>query len=90
MERLESVGMDRERVERAVRANAYTHEAACYEMLFSSLEADKAARLSSRDNGTDGSPFNPFALMQFVFSIKTSLGSKVIQFDSTIKRFNQV
>ena len=63
MERLESVGMDREKVERAVRANAYTHEAACYEMLFTSLEADKAARLSSRDDGADGS-FNPFALMQ--------------------------
>ena len=31
----EAVGMEREKVEKAVRANSYTHEAACYEMLFS-------------------------------------------------------
>ena len=35
MSRFLQAGLSREDVEKAVRSNAYTHEAACYEMLFS-------------------------------------------------------
>ena len=59
MARLEAVGMEREKVEKAVRANSYTHEAACYEMLFSQVQAERSARLSER-----GQAFNPFNLVQ--------------------------
>lgn len=65
MARLVEAGYDAADVERAVRGNAYTHEAACYEMLYSASLAEQSARLSARqaDGGDKGGlggffPFN--------------------------------
>ena len=46
--KLADSGMAPEDVERAVRANSYTHEAACYEMLYAHAQAAKSARLTER------------------------------------------
>ena len=56
---LDELGMPREDVERAVRANAWSHEAACYEMLFAKAQAEKSARLTER---TGLSALLPFSL----------------------------
>ena len=48
LEKLAAAGMDRELVEKAVRSNAYSHEAACYEMLYTQVQLEQSSRLSSR------------------------------------------
>lgn len=48
MAKLVEAGFEAKDVERAVRANSYSHEAACYEMLYSAAQAEKSARISAR------------------------------------------
>lgn len=55
--RLTEAGLDAATVERDVRANAYTHEAACYAMVLSSLESARTARASERSAAPPSSAF---------------------------------
>ena len=49
LEKLGALGLDRAVVEAAVRANSYSHDAACYEMLLTAHVAEQSARLSVRE-----------------------------------------
>ena len=55
MSRLSEAGLPREDVEKAVRSNAYSHEAACYEMLFSQAQNEKTHRGGSSRSGSSSS-----------------------------------
>ena len=55
MSRLSEAGLAREDVEKAVRSNAYSHEAACYEMLFSQVQNEKTHRGGSSRSGSSSS-----------------------------------
>ena len=66
MAKLIEVGFDVAEVEKAVRANSYSHEAACYEMLHTAAQGEQSARLSARHSDDGEKPglgnFFPFNL----------------------------
>ena len=66
MAKLIEVGFDAAEVEKAVRANSYSHEAACYEMLYTAAQGEQSARLSARHSDDGEKPglgnFFPFNL----------------------------
>ena len=45
---LETFGVDVAEVERSVRANAYNHEAACYDMLVTRAQSGQAGERTNR------------------------------------------
>ena len=54
MSRLTEVGLEVADVERAVRGNTFSHEAACYEMLYTAAESERTSRLSARTSEGGG------------------------------------
>jgi 5'-AMP-activated protein kinase catalytic alpha subunit len=61
MAKLVAAGLDATIVERDVRANAYSHESACYEMLYRAAQAE----LSSRQSSSLSAPPPPSAFSFF-------------------------
>ena len=54
MAKLVEVGFDAADVEKAVRANSYSHEAACYLILHTAAQGEQSARLSSHRSEDGG------------------------------------